>query len=140
MRRLGPVGGDAFAVPAQQRVGCDDPVVAESAGERCCDRAEQAAVVVVEVGPVDLSAQDGELVAKHDVLEVFGATGAHSESSKCCQKAVEDTKHRVSMVLPGLVDTHARLSEPHRRPASRSVGTRLQRGVHSRECLETALG
>jgi hypothetical protein len=60
---LGPVGGDAFAVPAQQCFGCDDPAGAESAGEGCCDGAEQAPVIIVDFGPVDLSAQNHELVA-----------------------------------------------------------------------------
>jgi len=90
---LGPVAGDAFAVPAQQRVGGDDPAVAESAGERSCDRPEQAPVIIVEFGPVDLSAQNHELVAKHDDLEVLGASRPDGESSKCSQKAVEDAKH-----------------------------------------------
>lgn len=62
----------AGSVPAQQGLGCDDPAVAESAGECGGDGAEQGAVVVVEFGSVDLSSQHLELVAEHDDLEVLG--------------------------------------------------------------------
>lgn len=72
--RLGPVPGDPLAVPAQQRLGRDDPAVAESAGERRGDRCEQGAVVVAEGRPADLTAQDLNLVAQHDDLEVLRAT------------------------------------------------------------------
>ena len=43
---LGPVTGDATPVPAQERVGRDEPAVASSAGERPCDRSEQVPVVI----------------------------------------------------------------------------------------------
>ena len=71
--RLGPVSGDAFAVPAQQCFGCHDPALAQSAGERRGDRPEKRSVVVVGSGTVDLAAKYLELVAKHDDLEVFRA-------------------------------------------------------------------
>ncbi len=61
--RLGPVAGDASAVPAQQGVGCDEPTGSSGAGERGCYRAEQRPVVVAEVGPIDLALKHGELVA-----------------------------------------------------------------------------
>ena len=90
---LGPVAGDASAVPAQQRVGCDDPAVAAWAGERGGDRAEQGPVVVVERGSVDLAAEDGELVAQHDDLEVLGAARTDSETGERSDEAVEDARH-----------------------------------------------
>jgi hypothetical protein len=67
------VAGDSLPVPAQQSVGGDQPTGASEAGERGCDGAEQASVVVVELGSGALALQDGELVAEHDDLEVFGA-------------------------------------------------------------------
>ena len=85
--------GDASAVPAQQRLGCDDPALAEAAGERGCDGAEQVAVVIVEWGPVDLSAEHLELVAKHDDLEVFRASRTDNETGKCSDETVKDAKH-----------------------------------------------
>ena len=61
--RLGPVFGDSLAVPSQQRLGRDDPAVAELAGECCGDRAEQGPVVIGERGSRDLASQHGVLVA-----------------------------------------------------------------------------
>jgi hypothetical protein len=43
-------------MPSQQRLGGHDPALTQAAGERRCDRAEQAAVVIAEFGPGDLSA------------------------------------------------------------------------------------
>jgi hypothetical protein len=67
------VPGNAAAVPAQQGVGGDEPASTPGAGERGCDGAEQAAVIVVQVGAVGLAAQHCELVAKGHDLEVLGA-------------------------------------------------------------------
>jgi len=61
--RMGPMPGNASAVPAQQRVGGDDPAVAEPAGERGCDRPEQGPIVIVGSWPVDLAAEYLKLVA-----------------------------------------------------------------------------
>ena len=74
------MAGDASAVPTQQRLGRHDPATAESAGERGGDGAEQVSVVIGEFGPVDLSSQHLELVAKHDDLEVLGVARAHGEA------------------------------------------------------------
>ncbi len=60
---LGPVAGDSATVPSEQGVGGDDPAGSARPGECGCDGAEQCAVVVAELGPVDLAAEDGELVA-----------------------------------------------------------------------------
>lgn len=47
--------GDSLAVPSQQGLGRDDPTVAESAGERCGDGAEQGPVVIGERRSSDLA-------------------------------------------------------------------------------------
>ena len=47
--------------------------LALGSGECGGDGAEQGPVVVVDCGSVDLSAQDGELVAEHDDLKVLGS-------------------------------------------------------------------
>ena len=70
---LGPVSGDAAPVPAQQRVGGDQPPGSARPRERGRNRSEQAAVGVGELGSVDLSAQHSELMAQDDDLEVLGA-------------------------------------------------------------------
>ena len=46
--QMGPMPGDASAVPAQQRVGGDDPALAEPVGECCGDHGAQGSVVVVD--------------------------------------------------------------------------------------------
>jgi hypothetical protein len=63
------------------------------AGERGGDGAEQGSVVVVDGGSVDLAVEDGELVAKDDDLEVFGATRADCETGEHGDEAVEDAEH-----------------------------------------------
>ena len=60
---LGPVAGDALAVPAHQGVGGDDPTVPAGTGERGGDRTEQTAVIVVGCWPIDLAVKHRELVA-----------------------------------------------------------------------------
>ena len=59
---------DASAVPAKERVRCDEPSVAAWPGECLGDGAEQRPVVVGERGPIVLAALHGELVAQHDDL------------------------------------------------------------------------
>jgi hypothetical protein len=66
------VAGDAPSLPAQKGVGGDDPARSSWAGERGGDRAQDGPVVIADCGPVDLSAEDAELVAEHDELEVTG--------------------------------------------------------------------
>ena len=66
------MSGDA-ALPAPQRVGFDEPGDTSWPGERNCDHAEQAPVVIGEVGAIDLSAEHTELVAQDDDLEVLAA-------------------------------------------------------------------
>jgi hypothetical protein len=64
---------DQVSVPPEQRVGCEDPAVTAGAWQRFGDHSEQ--------GPVAFgddrfrgAAQDGELVAQHDHLQIFRAT------------------------------------------------------------------
>ena len=58
-----PVPCDSSAVPSQQHLGCHDPALAEAAGERGGDRAEQRPVCVVDGWPLHLAAKDLDLVA-----------------------------------------------------------------------------
>ncbi len=56
-------------------------------------RVEQGPVVVVEGGPFDLSAQDGELVTQHDDLKVLGTSGTDYEPDEGDDEAVEHARH-----------------------------------------------
>ena len=66
-RWLGPVVGDALAVPPQHGLGGDGPTRVQPLGECGAsvvgDDAEQGPVLIVEVGSVVLATRDGELVA-----------------------------------------------------------------------------
>jgi hypothetical protein len=104
-----------LAVPAQQRLGCHDPVFAQPTGECCGDRAEHRSVVVGEGRPANLAAEYLNLVAQHDDLQVLRASGADGESSECGQEAVRGYETRLArMAVSGLVSTHVGVSEPHR--------------------------
>ena len=88
-----PVSGDAAAVPAEQGVGGDQPACPSWAGERGGDRSEEGSIIVVECWSVDLAAQDGELVAEHDDLEVLGTAGTKRETGQRRDEVVEDARH-----------------------------------------------
>jgi len=132
---LGPVSGDASAVPAKEGVGCDEPSVTAWPGECLGDGAEQRPVLIGERGPPVLAAEHGELVTQDDDLDVFGAPGPHGEAGQRREEAVQDAIHALQdrRYLPwstptsefraptGLVSTHARVSEPHRARCSTAV-------------------
>ena len=102
-------------MPAQQRLGCDDPVFAQGAGERFGDCAEQGAVVIGEGRPANLSLEYLNPVSQHDDLEVLRASRTERKSGECSEEAVEDAMHDLSRwryrAWPA---PHARVSEPHR--------------------------
>ncbi len=68
---LGPVFGDASAVPTEQGVGSGEPSVAASLGECLGYRCEHRSVVVGKRGSCVLSVQDAELVAQDHYLQVL---------------------------------------------------------------------
>ena len=71
--------------------------------------------MVVDRGSVDLAAEDAELMAEHDELEILGSARAHGEAGQAGDKAVENARHSVSAsaVFP-LISTHGRIFGPHR--------------------------
>ena len=90
---LGPVSGDASAVPAKEGVGCDEPAVAAWPGECLGDGAEQRPVVIVQRGPVRLAAEYSESVAQDDDLEVSGAALFCGDAGQRSEEAVQDAVH-----------------------------------------------
>ena len=80
-------------MPSQQRLGSDEPAGSTGTGERGCDRTEQGPVVVVEFGSVDLAAQDGELMAEDDDLEVLGTAGTNGQTGERGDEVIEDARH-----------------------------------------------
>jgi hypothetical protein len=69
---LGPVAPDQVAVPAQQRVGCYNPMASVLGGQQPGQRREDGSVRPGWAWPGDLSAQDRELMSQHEDLGVLG--------------------------------------------------------------------
>ncbi len=100
-------------MPSKQCVGGDEAAVASWLGECGGDRSEQRSVIVVEGWPVGLSAEDLDLMAEHDDLEVLGATGTDSEAGQGSDEAVENARHsRSASPAFRLVNPHDRIFRP----------------------------
>ena len=108
------MASDSAPMPSEEGVRGDEPAGSARPGERGCDPGEQGAVVVVECGSVDLAAQDGELMAEDDDLEVLGSAGTKSEKSQSDDEAVNDARHSYSASAAfALVNPHGRIFGPH---------------------------
>ena len=79
----------------------------------CRDRAEQAPVPVGEGRPLGLAAQNGELVAQHDHLEILRSSRAHRQPSQRHKEPVQDANH----------DPQAWTITPGQRPRAPISGT-----------------
>ncbi|HEY3690569.1 MAG TPA: hypothetical protein VGL46_09715 [Pseudonocardiaceae bacterium] len=70
---IGPATSDQLGVPAQQRAGRrDDPVEPERTGEKSAQSGQQGAVGPGQSRAGDLSAQDSQLMAQYEDLDVLG--------------------------------------------------------------------
>jgi hypothetical protein len=82
-------------VPAQERGGLHKERGPAPAGEEGAQGCQQGAIGVIELRPVDLAAQDGELVAEHQDLDVFGVGSAEAEDDEPRRHARLDTESGV---------------------------------------------
>ena len=101
---LGPVAGDSASVPTQQGLWCDEPASSPPSGQGRRDRTQQGPVLIGERWSVVLPAQDCELVAQHDDLEVLRASRAHSQARQRRQQPVQNATHRFpgcKRIMPG---------------------------------------
>ena len=106
-------------MPAQQRVGGDQPAVTSWPGQGLCDGGEQGPVVVGEHRTAGAATEDVELVTQHDDLEVLGATGTNRQARQPGDKAIQDAMHEASgSPANPLVRPHDRVSGTHRRTSS----------------------
>jgi hypothetical protein len=78
--RVGPGAGDD--APVQQRVGLDEEAGPHRPGQHAADRGQQRPVSRLEPGSWDLAAKDGELVAQHQDLKVFGGVAAGEQHER----------------------------------------------------------
>jgi hypothetical protein len=74
--QVGPGADDQAAVPAQQRLRLHKAARPARPGQHAADRGQQRPVGGLQPESWDLAAQDGELVAEHQDLKVFGAIAA----------------------------------------------------------------
>ena len=107
-RRLCPVLGDSFAVPAQQRIGSHDPAVAQCPRKSRGGSSKQGPIILVEHGSDRLAAKHGILMTQHDDLKVLPAARTHRESSELGEESVQETKHERQgwRHRPGSAPTH----------------------------------
>ncbi len=81
----GPVGigrslADEAAMPAQDRVGCDQAMATQCSGQPPHQGGEDRSVRPVHAWPWGRAAQDGDFVAQHEELDVLtGGRAAHQQ-------------------------------------------------------------
>ena len=97
---LGPVAGDSASMPTQQGLWCNEPAGSLRSGQGRRDGAEQGPILVGERWSVVLSAQDCELVAKHDDLKVLRASRARQRHEQPVQNATHRTPG-CKRIMPG---------------------------------------
>ena len=98
------MAGDSASVPTQQCLWCDEPASSLRSGHRRCDGTQQGPVLLRERWRVVLPAQDCELVAQHDDLEVLRASRAHSQARQRHEQSVQNATHRTpgcERIMPG---------------------------------------
>jgi hypothetical protein len=76
MTRVRPGARDEAAVPAQQRLGLHEEARPAGPRQRPANRREQGTVGGLEPGTCDLAAQDCELVAEYQDLQILGGLAA----------------------------------------------------------------
>jgi hypothetical protein len=74
--RIGPRAGDQPPVPAQQRLWGDQQAGPAGPGQRAADRGKRGAVGGLQPRSWNLAAQDSELVAQDQDLQVLGGVAA----------------------------------------------------------------
>ena len=85
--RIGPGAGDQSPVPAQQRLRVDQEAGPAGSGQRAADGGEQGSVGGLQPGSWELAAEDGELVAQDEDLQVFGRVAAAEQGEQLDQAA-----------------------------------------------------
>ena len=101
--RVGPGAGYQPPVPAQQRLGLDQEARPAGAGQHAADCGEQRPVGGFEPGPRDLAAQDGELVAQDQDLQILGGVTAseqHQQLDGPAQRQVGEVREHQGGGLP----------------------------------------
>ncbi len=106
---LCPVTGYAAAVPAQKRVGGDEPTRAQPSGECGRDRAEQSPVVVVERGSIDLAAENVRVPETRPCALAWGFAGCQSKAV-----ALEELQEFDLLIAGMLISRRDEAFRPHK--------------------------
>ena len=90
-------------MPAQQRLGLDQEARPAGSGQHAADCSEHGAVGGLQPGTWDLPAEDGELVAQDEDLQVFGGVAAGQQGEQldgAAQRGVgEFRQHQVGLYM-----------------------------------------
>jgi hypothetical protein len=95
--RVGPRPGDQSPMPTQQRVGLHQEAGPAGSREDAADLGEQRPIGRLQLGTWDLSAQDGELVAQHEDLQVLGGLATsqqHEQLDRAAERQVGELRQR----------------------------------------------
>jgi len=102
---IGPGAGDQAAVPAQQRLRLDQEAGPAGPWQQAADGGEQGAVGGFELGSWELAAQDGELVAQGQELQVLGGVAAGEQREQLDAAAQREVgqlgEHQVASGIRG---------------------------------------
>jgi hypothetical protein len=107
--RGGPGVGDQPPMPAQQRLGLDEEARPAGSRQDAADRSEQRPVGGLQPGSWGLAAEDGELVAQHQDLEVLGSVTAgeqHEQLDGATQRQVGKSRQHKSDLCGGWQKRH----------------------------------
>jgi hypothetical protein len=118
---VGPRPGDQSPMPTQQRVGLHQEAGPAGSREDAADLGEQRPIGRLQLGTWDLSAQDGELVAQHEDLQVLGGLATsqqHEQLDRAAERQVGELRQRRVVS-----ERSAEASQlPRRRGANRQLG------------------
>jgi hypothetical protein len=93
LRWIGPAPADHAAVPSKQRLGCDHEDRPSGPGQEWAERHQQRAVLGVEPRPWVLAAQNCQLVAEDQDLDLLGVRrppAEHQQLEKAAQRRVDE--------------------------------------------------
>jgi len=126
-------------VPAQEGLRCDEQAELAPGRQQAARRREQRAVTWSESRPLNLTAEDIELMAQHDQLDVLHVRGAATPSQQLQEgdkgEVDEGEEHRAMLSEPARHRPSAqiRVLAPFTTDRARTAGSRpvIARGIRS---------
>jgi hypothetical protein len=132
---MSPFAGDQTAVPAQQRRRRHEEAAPRRARQKPRQRGQHDPIRIVEIGPVHLTTQHGDLVPKHDDLEVLGTVTTPEQHQELEDPTQDEVERGPEHKQPGCPQPeHARATNPQVQDISpvsaphKLMPTRIMRG------------